>query len=224
MRRPFDAILFDLDGTLADSADDIAEALHTAFRAVEITPRHPVSALVDGSPLEELFAVAAPDADAARFERFVSAYRGAYLSSGYRGTRLYPGVAETLDALSSLRPPVRLAVATSRRSDAALGVVRALNVAHHFEHVEGTGGTSLRAKPSPDLLQALARRMSVPAARVLMVGDTPRDIAAGRAAGMGTAAVLYGLGPRDQLQAERPDHVLEDLEDLLSLMIVGGRS
>jgi pyrophosphatase PpaX len=52
-----------------------------------------------------------------------------------------------------------------------------------------------------------------------MVGDTPRDIAAGRAAGMSTAAVLYGLGRRDQLQAERPDHLLEDLEDILGLMV-----
>lgn len=224
MRRPFDAILFDLDGTLADSARDIADALHSAFRAVDITPRRPITALVDGSPLEELFAVAAPEADSERFEQFVTAYRGAYLSGGFRGTRLYPGVCETLDALVALRPPVRLAVATSRRSDAAQSVVRALNIAHHFEHVEGTGGTTLRAKPSPDLLHELARRMSLDPSRVLMVGDTPRDIAAGRAAGMGTAAVLYGLGPRDQLHAERPDHLLEDLEDLLSLMIVGARS
>lgn len=219
VRRPFDAILFDLDGTLADSADDIADALHQAFRAIDLTPRHPIAALVDGSPLEELFAVAAPEADAQHFERFVSAYRGAYLRGGYRRTRLYPGVAETLDALSSLRPPVRLAVATSRRADAAVGVTEALGIAHRFEHIEGSGGTLLRAKPAPDLLLLVARRMALDPSRVLMVGDTPRDIAAGRAAGMSTAAVLYGLGRRDQLQAERPDHLLEDLEDLLGLMV-----
>jgi HAD superfamily hydrolase (TIGR01509 family) len=219
VRRPFDAILFDLDGTLADSADDIADALHQAFRAIDLTPRHPIAALVDGSPLEELFAVAAPEADAQQFERFVSAYRGAYLRGGYRRTRLYPGVAETLDALSSLRPPVRLAVATSRRADAAVGVTEALGIAHRFEHIEGSGGTQLRTKPAPDLLLLVARRMALDPTRVLMVGDTPRDIAAGRAAGMSTAAVLYGLGRRDQLQAERPDHLLEDLEDILGLMV-----
>jgi len=224
VRRPFDAILFDLDGTLADSADDIADALLQAFRSVDLTPRHPISALVDGSPLEELFAVAAPEADAQLFERFVSAYRGAYLRGGYRRTRLYPGVSETLHALSALRPPLRLAVATSRRADAALGVTEALGIAHRFEHIEGSGGTTLRAKPAPDLLLLLARRMEIDPARVLVVGDTPRDIAAGRAAGMSTAAVLYGLGQRDQLHAERPDHLLEDLEDLLALMVRGARA
>lgn len=224
MRRPFDAILFDLDGTLADTADDITDALREAFQAVNLTPRHPVAALVDGSPLEELFAVAAPEADAQHFERFVSAYRGAYLRGGYRRSRLYPGVADTLDALSSLRPPVRLAVATSRRTDAAVGLTQALDIAHRFEHIEGSGGTTLRAKPAPDLLNAVARRMALEPARVLMVGDTPRDIAAGRAAGMATAAVLYGLGQREQLHAERPDHLLEDLEDLLALMVRGAHA
>lgn len=218
MRRPFDAILFDLDGTLADSADDIADALDEAFRALGVTPAQPVSSLVDGSPLEELFAVAAPGADAALFERFVRAYRGAYAVGGHRRTRLYPGVSETLEALSALRPPVRLAIATSKRSDAARHLAAAMSIDHRFEHIEGSGASSLRPKPAPDLLHLLARRMDVPPARVLMVGDTARDIAAGRAAGMRTAAVLYGLGSRDQLLAERPDHVLEDIEDVLALL------
>lgn len=223
MRRPFDAILFDLDGTLADSASDIADALDEAFRSLGLVPRQPVSVLVDGSPLEEIFAVAAPDADAASFERFVRAYRGAYLAAGYRRTRLYPGVVQTLEALSSLRPPLRMAIATSRRSDAARGLAAAMSIEHHFEHIEGSGATQLRAKPSPDLLDLLARRMDLPPERVLMVGDTARDVAAGRAAGMRTAAVLYGLGAREQLLAERPDHLLEDIEDVLSLLNQGAR-
>ena len=107
---------------------------------------------------------------------------------------------------------------------AEMGVTEALGIAHRFEHIEGSGGTTLRAKPAPDLLLLLARRMELDPARVLMVGDTPRDIAAGRAAGMPTAAVLYGLGQREQLHAERPDHLLEDLEDLLALMVRDARA
>ena len=55
-------------------------------------------------------------------------------------------------------------------------------------------------------------------ARTLMVGDTARDVRAGKAAGMRTAAVLYGLGARDALHEERPDHLLEDIEDVLLLL------
>lgn len=223
MRRSFDAILFDLDGTLADSADDIADALDAAFRSLGVVPLRDVASLVDGSPLEEIFAVAAPSGDAALFERFVRAYRGAYLASGHRRTRLYPGVVETLEALASLRPAVRLAIATSKRSEAARHLAEAMSIDRHFAHIEGSGASSMRPKPAPDLLLHLARRMDVTPGRTLMVGDTARDIAAGRAAGMRTAAVLYGLGAREQLAAERPDHLLEDIEDVLTLLHDGRR-
>lgn len=220
MRRPFDAILFDLDGTLADSTDDIATALGLAFETLGIAPAHPVLDLVDGSPLEEIFALAAPRGDADLFAGFVRAYRSAYARLGHRRTRLYPGVAETLEALHALRPPLRLAIATSKRSDAARHLAEALSIDTRFEFIEGSGA-AMRPKPAPDLLLHLARRMDLRPTRMLMVGDTARDVAAGRAAGMRTAAVLYGLGSRDALLAERPDHLLEDLEDVLALLHEG---
>lgn len=215
--HPFDAILFDLDGTLADTAADISLALRRAFEDLAIATVRPVDSLVDGSPLEEIFAAAAPGADPGLFDRFVSRYRAHYQGGGHAKTRLYPGVADTLEALALLRPRVRLAVATSKRAEAARGLCLHVGIAGYFDVIDGSGGSAVRHKPAPDLLLRVCGALDVHPSRALMVGDTARDVLAGRAAGMRTAAVLYGIGSRDALLAAGPDHVFEDLEDVMSV-------
>jgi HAD superfamily hydrolase (TIGR01509 family) len=219
MRAPrFAAVFFDLDGTLADSARDITLALEFAFADVGIHTEHPVHRLVDGSPLEAIFALASPESTSAEFDRFALAYRARYEALGHQSTRLYPGARETLEALSLLRPPPWLAVATAKRSVTARAVCQHLGIEQHFRAIEGTAGTALAPKPSPDLLNLLLRRAEVPADRCLLVGDTLRDVLAGKAAGVRTAAATWGHGRREELIRARPDHVLEDLEDLLPLL------
>lgn len=218
MRPPrFSAVLFDLDGTLADSAQDITLALEFAFADVGIHTEHPIHRLVDGSPLEAIFALAAPDSTSAQFDRFALAYRARYETLGHQHTRLYPGVRETLEALSLLQPAPWLAVATAKRSATARAVCQHLGIERHFRAIEGTSGTAIPPKPAPDLVNALLRRAEAPANRCLLVGDTLRDVLAGKAAGVRTAAATWGHGRREELVRARPDHVLEDLEDLIPL-------
>ncbi len=216
--RAFDAVLFDLDGTLADSAADISLALQRAFDDLSLSPPGDIAALVDGSPLEETFAVVAPGGTPEDFTRFVRAYRTHYAAGHHGLTRLYPGVAETLEALHQLRPRIRLAIATAKRADVARDLAVALGIARFFDRIDGSSGTELRHKPAPDLLEHVTSALGVSPSRTVMVGDTVRDILAGRAAGMRTAAVLYGLGASDTLLAAGPDFVLEDIEDLVTLV------
>lgn len=219
MRAPrFAAVFFDLDGTLADSAKDITLALELALTEVGVHTDHPVHQLVDGSPLEAIFAVAAPDAPVAQFERFARSYRAHYDALQHGNTRLYPGVRETLEALSLLRPRPFLAVATAKRSETARAVCRHLGIEPFFQSIEGSAGTAIPPKPAPDLLHLLLRRAEAPAERCLLVGDTLRDVLAGKAAGMRTAAATWGHGRREDLVRAAPDHVFEDLEDLLPLL------
>ncbi len=219
MRVPrFAAVFFDLDGTLADSAKDITLALEFALAEVGVRTEQPVHLLVDGSPLEAIFAVAAPGANAAQYDRFARCYRAHYDTLQHGNTRLYPGVFETLEALSLLRPRPWLAVATAKRSETARAVCRHLGIEGFFRSIEGTAGTAIPPKPAPDLLQLLLRRAESPADRCLHVGDTLRDVYAGKAAGMRTAAATWGHGRREDLVRAAPDHVFEDLEDLLPLL------
>lgn len=214
-----DAILFDLDGTLADTTEDIRYALARAFDALGVQPLRPVDHLVDGSPLEELFAVAVPDAGPTEFEAFVAHYRHHYEHAPERRSRLYPGVAPTLHALRAHREPAyRLAVATNKRGPAARNELDRLGVSAHFDLIEGTGGSGVPPKPAPDLLLSICDRLGVPPQRALMVGDTVRDLVAGQRAGMRTAAVTYGLGPAEHLLGARPDYLLEEFDELLVVL------
>jgi HAD superfamily hydrolase (TIGR01509 family) len=218
----FDAILFDLDGTLADSARDIATAIERALVRVELPVPAGLLALVDGSPLEEIFSAAAPGAPQGLYPRFAQAYRSEYDAHRHQGTTLFPGVRDTLDALGALRPRVRLAVATTKRDAVARELLELLDAAHFFDVIAGTAGTTMAHKPSPDLLLHVCRSLDVSPSRALMVGDTLRDVLAGQRAGMKTAAVTFGMGDTDELLAARPDFVLEEFDELLVVLGLAG--
>jgi HAD superfamily hydrolase (TIGR01509 family) len=151
-------------------------------------------------------------------QRFVHAYRRYYEAGLTRRTRLFPGVRDTLEVLSALRPRLRLAIATTKRQSTAQALVDALGIGGLFDRVGGSGATAMRPKPAPDLLLVLAHELELVPERVLMVGDTLRDVQAGRRAGMRTAAVTYGLGAVDALLDARPDYVLEEFDELLVVL------
>lgn len=218
----FDAILFDLDGTLADSANDIALGIERALLEVGLPVPNGLLTMVDGSPLDEIFAMAAPGADPAMFTRFAQAYRHAYDSHGHAGTSLFPGVKDTLEALSTMRPKVRLGVATTKRGSVARELLRTLDAEQFFDAIEGSAGTSMPHKPAPDLLLHVCEKLDVAPERSLMVGDTLRDIYAARRAGMRSAAVTFGMGGSDAIIAARPDFVLEEFDELLVIVGMSG--
>ncbi len=218
----FDAILFDLDGTLADSARDIALGIERALTAVGLAVPSNLLTMVDGSPLDEIFAMAAPGAEPAMFPRFAQAYRSAYDAHGHANTSLFPGVRDTLEALSTLRPKVRLGVATTKRGSVARDLLRTLEAEHFFDVIEGSAGTDMPHKPAPDLLLHVCGKLDVAPGRSLMVGDTLRDIYAARRAGMRSAAVTFGMGGSDEIIAARPDFVLEEFDELLVILGLDG--
>ena len=214
----YDAVLFDLDGTLADSAADIRRALDLAFREVGLVTNDGIDRWIDGSPLEEIFAAAVPGGSERELARFIDSYRHHYEHAPSHETRLYPGVRETIDTLRSMQPRLKLAVATTKRASTAESVVHALGLHGVFEVVAGTGATAMKPKPAPDLLLHVTDRLGVAPARALMVGDTLRDIVAAQRAGMRVAAVTYGLGEVKSLLDARPDFVLEVFDELLTVL------
>jgi len=211
-------ILFDLDGTLVDSAADIRHALAEAFGALGMDLGERLGELVDGSSLEGIFEREVPDGSAERLARFVAVYRASYARDLTGRTRLYPGVRDLLERLASDHAKTPLAVATSKPSTTARAILDALGVGHRFAVVRGTGGTDVPEKPAPDLLLAVAREAGGDPARSVMIGDTPRDVHAGRRAGMRTIAVTWGMATRAELVAAEPHHIIERVEDLLGAL------
>jgi len=123
-------------------------------------------------------------------------------------TRLYPGVLETLDALDDRE----LAVLTNKPGDLSREILTGLGIAPRFRRIWGPEDAGAR-KPDPAGLRRLLAEMGVAAAEAAIVGDSAVDVAAGRAAGVLTVGVTYGLNPTS-LAAQPAHFTLDDLRTL----------
>jgi phosphoglycolate phosphatase len=222
----FRLLCFDLDGTLVDSQADIRDALTVALRAVPpIDPaldEQAVNSAGLGLPLEEFFALARPGlhaaADWAARARFIDSYRVHYHAHLLERTRPFDGVVESLTRLRPYREAgLRVAVATTKKTETAVRVLGGLGLDHHFDAILGTD-RGMPHKPAPDLLHLVARTVDRPASSGLMVGDTDRDLRAGRAAGMKTCGVSWGVQGADGLRLHAPDFLIDRFPEVLALL------
>ncbi|MFZ7096041.1 phosphoglycolate phosphatase [Luteimonas dalianensis] len=216
MPFPFSAVLFDLDGTLVDSASDIAEAVNRMLAEQGLGPADEAlvrSWIGEGSrmlletALEHFGSSASAEV---LMERFMLHYGDCLL----RSPRLYPGVAETLAELD--RRGVSMAVCTNKPERFVAPMLEHMGIAGRFAGVVGAG-TLPERKPHPRPLLHLAERMRVEPGRCLMVGDSQTDFLAGQAAGMPVVLVSYGYARGFDLRAAGALAVIDRFQDLLTL-------
>ena len=212
--KPFDAVLFDLDGTLLDSVELILESYrHTlAHHALPPRPRGEVLAGL-GTPLEAQLARWAP---AAQVDALVETYVEHNLRIHDELVRPFPGVNDLVHRLHGAG--VGLAIVTSKRRRGTERGLRALGLAHAFD-VRVCADDVERAKPHPEPVERALAALGAPRERAAFVGDATHDLRAGSAAGVTTIAVLWGAATREQLEAENPDFVAADTEALAGLLL-----
>ncbi|MBN1490336.1 MAG: HAD family hydrolase [Phycisphaerae bacterium] len=209
-------ILLDLDGTLANTLTDLHIAVNAALAGFSLPPQ-PLDAVRrfvgDGVKLlcERAMHGARPDQLDTMVERVLEEYRLHDLDH----TVLYDGVPAMLDALTARGIP--LAVLTNKPQGATDRIIGALCSRWPFVAVEGYR-IDERKKPDPRTALAIAEQMGAPPQQVWMVGDSLPDIQTGRNAGMVTVAVTWGFRDREELEAARPDHIIDEPMELLSLL------
>ncbi len=188
---PVDAVLFDLDGTLADTAGDLAGALNRLRRDRGLAPM-PVASLrahASSGARGLIGAGLGVHPDAADYPALREAFLAHYDACLADTTRLFDGVAELLDALDARG--LRWGIVTNKAARFTVPVVDALGLASRAATVVA-GDTTPHPKPHPEPLFHAARALGIPAARCAYVGDDLRDIAAGNAAGMPTLVARWG--------------------------------
>jgi phosphoglycolate phosphatase len=209
-----DLMVFDLDGTLADTMPDLVAAANFACRRLGL-PEHPQEAMrgmIGGGERKLIERVVGPDHQD-RVDECLELYLDYYTRHNGDASRLYPGVAATLEGLAGRR----LAVLSNKLLRLTQQALEALDLARFFVAIRG-GGPGLPLKPSPDQLMALTADLGAAPARTLMVGDKPADIQAGKGAGAITMAVTYGYGDLDSLRAASPDFFLSRFSQLPHLL------
>ena len=206
----FPIYLFDIDGTLLDSAADICGAVRHVLDgqppARAVTFEYLKGFI--GLHLIDLFTEVYPGSSAEQIDGLIQQYRTNYHSRGHKQTKPFPGVAEALAALGG-----RKATATTKGSPTTRAVLEQFGLIQYFDHVQGTDG--FPGKPAPDVVLAALAALSAHADDCLFVGDSPVDMEAGRRAGVRTCAVRYGYGKPVELAKWSPDYWVSDLRELV---------
>jgi phosphoglycolate phosphatase len=204
-----DLVVFDLDGTLVDSREDISRAVNVGMVAVG-GGRRPTSEITPhiGRPLTRIFHDLLPPELRDRSERASEVYREYFFEHCVEQSHLFPGVNDCLECLEG----VSRAVATTKMTYMAERVVHKLGISRHFDLVQGSDG--IPHKPDPTVLVRVLDQLGKRADRAWVVGDTVHDIRAGKAVGMRICAVAYGFGDIRELEREAPDLLLDNLADL----------
>lgn len=205
----FQVYLFDVDGTLLDSATDICTAVRQALgeRGVDGLAEAYLRSFV-GHHLFDLFDEVLPGSTPSDNEALLGRYRQIYLARQHSSTRIYAGVGEMLRALGG-----RKSTATTKSTETARNVLTQFGLAEYFEHVQGTDG--FPSKPAPDVIRKSLERFGARPEDCLMIGDAEPDIVAGQRAGVATCGVAWGYGDAAAMRAHKPDFWIENPAQLI---------
>lgn len=194
MTRPYTAVLFDLDGTIVDSAPGITATLAATFETMGLPVPSPAELVAYvGPPILDSFR------DLAHFDeetshRALGIYRPIYLSTGVFDATVYPGVEEVLRAIHEAGLPMSLA--TSKPERPANVVLEHYGLAQYFDEITGASEDEVRSKKADVIAEAL-RRLTARGAdlsRTIMIGDRIHDVEGAAANGVPTIYVTWGYG------------------------------
>ena len=210
MKREVDLVMFDLDGTLADTGRDLADAVNFTrgqFGLAPLPERQIYSHV--GRGIEHLLEHCLPEQSATQFPEATRVFLQYYEKHLLDHTALYAGVTEVLRYFHDKRR----VVVSNKIHRLTLALVRGLGVEDQFDAIYG-GDSAAEKKPHPALIELVLRRFQVRAARSLIVGDGDTDVEAGKQAGVMTCGVTGGLGNQEDLIAAKPDFLIDQLIDL----------
>ena len=212
--NPIRAVLYDFDGTLADSTELIMRCYrHTMTTHLGECPPDEEWLSGFGTPLSDQIARFARTP--AENEAMLDTYRAHQDALFDTELRPFPGAEEVLAELE--RRGVPMAIVTSRMRRATLRGLDVCGLSRHFDVII-TPEDVTHAKPDAEPVLAALARLGIPPREALFVGDSPHDIAAGRAAGTRTAGVLWGPFPRRALEDAGPDFLLTRQDEVLGLL------
>jgi phosphoglycolate phosphatase len=213
------AVCFDLDGTLLDTLDDLADSMNRTLAANDL-PTHPTEAYkyFVGAGMRMLAHRVLPDelkGNAEIEEKLFHGARDQYAKRWAEKSKPYEGIPEMLDELT--RRGIRMAVLTNKPDDFAQLCVNELLPHWKFDIIQGVSET-IPPKPDPTGGQFVTREFGIPAEEFLYVGDTAIDMKTGTGAGMFTVGVLWGFRLADELLDNGAMKLISHPSELIDLL------
>jgi phosphoglycolate phosphatase len=217
------AVIFDLDGTLVDTVEDLAAALNQTLAELRFPP-HPlvaVRAMVGGGLgklLERALTAHAADLDAAQRDAAAARLLVLYAAKPAELSRLYPGAVKTLAALRASGVPCGLC--TNKPDAITRDLLQRLGLAEAFGYIQGAAA-GLPKKPDPAGIHRVLANLDAQPAAAIMVGDSVTDVQAARAAGLAASIVVsygYSVTPVTDIGADAVINHLHELVPALALL------
>lgn len=204
MSRSFDAVCFDLDGTLIDSVHDIAAAANCVRRSHQLSdlPIQTISTYI-GNGVRTLLEKSLGKSESEILDQDIEIWWEYYRDHCLDQTVLYPGIRDLLQSLK--KAGIQLGVVTNKPHAASEIILKGLKIHDWFGVIVGADSTS-KKKPDPDPLIFAAETLRVDLKRVLMVGDGTPDILCAQSAGCASCGVLWGLDP-ESVQKLKPSYL-----------------
>jgi phosphoglycolate phosphatase len=213
------SILFDLDGTLIDSAPGILASFGAALTRTGIRPAVPLDASLIGPPLPVTAATLLGRDDPTALAALIAAFRADYDEAGYRATTVYAGVPELLDGLATAG--IALRIVTNKRIAPTRRILEHLGWTPRFAGVHALDATLPPAPHKPAMVTAVLHAAGLPATTTWMVGDSAEDRRAAESNGLRFFAAAWGYGAEAASDTDRRTDALTD--PLALLAAVEGR-
>jgi phosphoglycolate phosphatase len=211
----YDVILFDLDGTITDSAEGIVNSVIYALnvKGIPYSGKQELRRFV-GPPLKDSFREYCNFSEEEAIDA-VRIFREYFTEKGIYENAVYDGVPEMLDTLG--KAGFTLAVATSKPEAFAEQILERFDLAKYFTVISGA---SMDGTTKPIVIRQALERLGVkPSASVLMVGDREHDILGAKEVGISSLGVLYGYGSKEELTIANADYIVQTPEEILSCCI-----
>ena len=209
-----DLIIFDLDGTLVDSRDDIANAVNFTLKKIGLKEKSisEISSYI-GTGIEDLIGKSLGNKQEVLLTRALSVFEKYYRKHSTDNSVLYPNVKEILEYFKNKRK----VIVTNRNYGFALIALNKLGIYDYFENV--VGGDDIGCmKPSSCPLDRSMNRLNTNKEEAIIVGDMDIDIVAGKKAGIITCGVTYGIGKKEDIIKAKPDFIIDDIIDLKDII------
>jgi len=214
--KKYDYILFDFDGTLADSKPGIVNCIKYALDKHGIAYTNEILDKMVGPPfrvsMKEFFGLELDE-----IEELITDYRGQYGAGGWRACKVYDGVFDMLKALKNAGKI--LAVATSKPIKFTRVIVEELGLNPYFDFVGGASSDASKEAKSDVINLALENLGVKDKSKVLMVGDRLYDIVGAKESGVDVAAILWGYGDKAEFERYDADYILETPKDVVNFLL-----
>ncbi len=216
MAKRYKNILFDLDGTLTDSAEGVTKSVQFALKkfGIDSSPEELKSFI--GPPLRQSFQDHYGFSQAQALQA-VNYYRDYFRRKGIFQNMLYPSVTEMLAELTAAG--ARLYVATSKPTIFAEEVLENFKIKYFFSVIAGSNLDGTRVEKSEVIAYTLKRIKDLNRPETVMVGDRKHDIEGAHTCRIASVAVAYGYGSLIELEAAKPDHVIYSTKELTGFLL-----